>query len=93
MRVFTSSTRLSRKLHMMECSDETSKNVTTSFLQKQDMETVIKRFKSDLHNCVSFIDDSKKMKESIRELYTKYVHQSDLVSQDLSLLLVHDFVS
>lgn len=75
---------------MMECSDEPNKNVTKSFLQKQGMETLIKRFKADLHHCASFINDSKKMKDSIRELYTKYVHQSDTVSQDLSLLFAHD---
>lgn len=67
-------------------------NVTTSFLQRQNMETLIKRFKADLHNCVRFINDSKKMKDGIRELYTKYVHQPDVVSQDLCLLPAHDCV-
>lgn len=56
------------------------------------METLIKRFKADLHNCVRFINDSKKMKDGIRELYTKYVHQPDVVSQDLCLLPAHDCV-
>uniref|UniRef100_A0A8B9NKF6 Cilia and flagella associated protein 57 n=1 Tax=Accipiter nisus TaxID=211598 RepID=A0A8B9NKF6_9AVES len=51
--------------------------------KKQNMETLIKRFKTDLHNCVGFIQDSRKMKDGIRELYTKYVQQSDLVSQAL----------
>lgn len=92
MRLFTSSTRLSRKLHMMECSDEPNKNVTTSFLQRQDMETLIKRFKADLNNCVTFLHNPKKMKDSICELYSKYAHQPDTVSQDLCLLLAHDFV-
>ncbi|XP_048168843.1 cilia- and flagella-associated protein 57 isoform X1 [Corvus hawaiiensis] len=57
----------------------TAREVHREMEKKQNMETLIKRFKSDLHNCVSFIDDSKKMKDRIRELYTKYVHQSDLV--------------
>ncbi|NWV96642.1 CFA57 protein, partial [Machaerirhynchus nigripectus] len=57
----------------------TARQVHREMEKKQDMETLIKRFKSDLHSCVSFIDDSKKMKNGIRELYTKYVHQSDLV--------------
>lgn len=92
MRAFTSSTRLSRKLHMIECSDEPSKNVPTSFLQKQNMETLIKRFKTDLHNCVGFIQDSRKMKDGIRELYTKYVQRSDSVSQGLCLLLPDEFL-
>uniref|UniRef100_A0A663MEG1 Cilia and flagella associated protein 57 n=1 Tax=Athene cunicularia TaxID=194338 RepID=A0A663MEG1_ATHCN len=51
--------------------------------KKQNMETFIKRFKTDLHNCVGFIQDSRKMKGGIRELYRKYVNQSDLVSQGL----------
>ncbi|KAJ7401935.1 Cilia- and flagella-associated protein 57 [Pitangus sulphuratus] len=50
--------------------------------KKQDMETVIKRFKADLHNCVGFIQDSRKMKDGIRELYTKYVQQSDVVEAE-----------
>ncbi|XP_042660049.1 cilia- and flagella-associated protein 57 isoform X2 [Tyto alba] len=50
--------------------------------KKQNMETLIKRFKTDLHNCVGFIQDSKKMKDGIRELYSKYVQQSDLVETE-----------
>ncbi|NXK97716.1 CFA57 protein, partial [Formicarius rufipectus] len=50
--------------------------------KKQDMETLVKRFKSDLHNCVGFIQDSRKMKAGIRELYTKYVQQSDMVENE-----------
>lgn len=91
MRSFASSTRLSRRLHVIECSDEQNKNVSTSFLQKQNMETLIKRFKTDLHNCVGFIQDSKKMKDGIRELCAKYVQQSDLVSQGICLVLADAF--
>ncbi|XP_009285547.2 PREDICTED: cilia- and flagella-associated protein 57 [Aptenodytes forsteri] len=50
--------------------------------KKQNMEALIKRFKTDLHNCVGFIQDSKKMKDRIRELYTKYVQQSDTVETE-----------
>ncbi|NXJ89257.1 CFA57 protein, partial [Corythaixoides concolor] len=50
--------------------------------KKQNMETLIKRFKIDLHHCVGFIQDSKKMKDGIRELYTKYVQQSDTVETE-----------
>uniref|UniRef100_A0A8C9NI57 Cilia and flagella associated protein 57 n=1 Tax=Serinus canaria TaxID=9135 RepID=A0A8C9NI57_SERCA len=53
--------------------------------KRQNMETLIKRFKSDLHNCVRFINDSKKMKDGIRELYAKYVHQPDVVTEDADL--------
>ncbi|NWW51325.1 CFA57 protein, partial [Pedionomus torquatus] len=50
--------------------------------KKQNMEALIKRFKTDLHNCVGFIQDSKKMKDGIRELYSKYVQQSDMVEPE-----------
>ncbi|NXT80414.1 CFA57 protein, partial [Zapornia atra] len=50
--------------------------------KKQSMETLIKRFKTDLHNCVGFIQDSKKMKDGIHQLYTKYVQQPDMVETE-----------
>ncbi|XP_028939823.1 cilia- and flagella-associated protein 57, partial [Antrostomus carolinensis] len=50
--------------------------------KKQNMEVLVTRFKTDLHNCVGFIQDSKKMKDGIRELYTKYVQQSDVVETE-----------
>ncbi|XP_010005021.1 PREDICTED: WD repeat-containing protein 65 [Chaetura pelagica] len=50
--------------------------------KKQDMETLITRFKTDLHNCVGFIQDSKKMKNGIRELYAKYAQPSDMVETE-----------
>ncbi|NWX19701.1 CFA57 protein, partial [Aegotheles bennettii] len=52
--------------------------------KKQNMEALITRFKRDLHNCVGFIQDSKKMKNGIRELYTKYVQQSDTVETEVA---------
>lgn len=56
------------------------------------MEVLVNRFKTDLHNCVGFIQDSKKLKDGIRELYTKYVQQPDEVSQGLRLLLADEFL-
>ncbi|NXX92164.1 CFA57 protein, partial [Centropus bengalensis] len=50
--------------------------------KKQDTETLLKRFKADLHSCVSFIMDSKRLKEGIRELYTKYVLQAVTVEAE-----------
>jgi hypothetical protein len=37
------------------------------------VEAVVKRFKTDLHNCVGFIQEPKKLKENVKGLYTKYV--------------------
>ena len=38
-----------------------------------DVEAVVKRFKTDLHNTVGFIQEPKKLKESIKQVYVKYV--------------------
>ena len=45
----------------------------------RDVEAVVKRFKTDLHNCVGYIQDPKMLKESIKALYQKHV-QEDIVS-------------
>eukprot|EP00930_Biecheleria_cincta_P056908 TRINITY_DN42926_c0_g1_i1.p1 TRINITY_DN42926_c0_g1~~TRINITY_DN42926_c0_g1_i1.p1 ORF type:complete len:1216 (-),score=324.29 TRINITY_DN42926_c0_g1_i1:285-3932(-) len=38
-----------------------------------DCQTVIKRFKTDLHECVQFIQEPKQLKEGVTALYKKYV--------------------
>merc|ERR1712048_297264 len=38
-----------------------------------DCQTVIKRFKTDLHECVQFIQDPKLLRDSATALYKKYV--------------------
>eukprot|EP00931_Biecheleriopsis_adriatica_P073734 TRINITY_DN47969_c0_g1_i1.p1 TRINITY_DN47969_c0_g1~~TRINITY_DN47969_c0_g1_i1.p1 ORF type:complete len:1245 (+),score=388.72 TRINITY_DN47969_c0_g1_i1:82-3735(+) len=38
-----------------------------------DCQTVIKRFKTDLHECVQFIQEPKQLKDSVTALYKKYV--------------------
>ena len=53
-------------------------------IQVRDVEAVVRRFKTDLHNCVGYIQDPKLLKESIRALYQKHV-QEDIVSRWLSL--------
>ncbi|XP_062337115.1 cilia- and flagella-associated protein 57-like [Osmerus eperlanus] len=45
----------------------------------RDVEALVRRFKIDLHNCVGFIQEPKKLKNSIRELYSRYIQQSDVV--------------
>merc|ERR1712154_702744 len=41
----------------------------------RDVEAVVKRFKTDLHNCVGYIQDPKMLKESIKALYQKHVQE------------------
>jgi hypothetical protein len=48
-------------------------------LQVRDGEAIVRRFKTDLHNCVGYILDPKMLKESIKALYQKHV-QEDIVS-------------
>merc|ERR1712113_1379 len=38
-----------------------------------DCQTVIKRFKTDLHECVQFIQEPKQLRDSAMALYKKYV--------------------
>ena len=60
----------------------------TLLLQVRDVEAVVRRFKTDLHNCVGYIQDPKLLKESIRALYQKHV-QEDIVSFTVSFLHCH----
>merc|ERR1711971_260205 len=41
--------------------------------KKIDCQTMIKRFKTDLHESVQFIQDPKQLKDSVGALYKKYV--------------------
>lgn len=53
----------------------------------RDSEAIIKRIKTDLHNCVGNLQDPKKLKESIKEIYEKHVHddtaESSVVDADI----------
>nr|CAB3267722.1 WD repeat-containing protein 65 [Phallusia mammillata] len=40
----------------------------------RDAEAVSKRMKTDIHNCVGFLQEPKKLKESIKSVYEAYVH-------------------
>ena len=44
------------------------------FLQVRDAEAVGKRMKTDIHNCVGFLQDPKKLKESIKTMFETHVH-------------------
>ncbi|XP_036452639.1 cilia- and flagella-associated protein 57 [Colossoma macropomum] len=57
----------------------TDKEMHKEMQRVRDVEALVRRFKTDLHNCVGFIQEPKKLKESIRELYERYVQQSDVV--------------
>ncbi|XP_039468371.1 cilia- and flagella-associated protein 57 isoform X2 [Oreochromis aureus] len=47
----------------------------------KDLETHLQRLKSDLHNCVSFIQEPKTLKDNIQMIYTRYVQQTERVER------------
>uniref|UniRef100_A0A8C5TMF2 Cilia and flagella associated protein 57 n=1 Tax=Malurus cyaneus samueli TaxID=2593467 RepID=A0A8C5TMF2_9PASS len=60
--------------------------------ERQDMETFIKRFKADLYHCAGFIQHPRKLKNGVRELYSKYVQavDADLQQQYMKQQERHD---
>lgn len=48
-------------------------------IQVRDAEAVGKRMKTDIHNCVGFLQEPKKLKESIKTMFETHVHD-DVVS-------------
>merc|ERR1719313_1960678 len=49
------------------------KEIVTQRKKMTDCQTIIKRFKNDLHECVQHIQDPKLLKDSVTGLYKKYV--------------------
>merc|ERR1719321_1792627 len=47
--------------------------ITTQRKRMTDCQTIIKRFKNDLHECVQFIQEPKQLRESVSNLFKKYV--------------------
>ncbi|KAK2490259.1 hypothetical protein MC885_004273, partial [Smutsia gigantea] len=47
--------------------------------KERDLEALVKRFKTDLHNCVAYIQDPRLLKEKVRGLFEKYVQPADMV--------------
>ncbi|XP_076813301.1 cilia- and flagella-associated protein 57-like [Clavelina lepadiformis] len=46
----------------------------------RDTEAVIKIMKTDIHNCVGFLQEPKKLKESIKKIYDTHVHDDSAES-------------
>lgn len=47
--------------------------IVTQRKKMLESQTIIKRFKNDLHECVQFIQEPKQLKDSVAGLYKKYV--------------------
>lgn len=48
--------------------------------QVKDLETRLQRLQSDLHTCVSFIQEPKKLKESVQVTFSRHGPQADRVT-------------
>ncbi|XP_077064460.1 cilia and flagella associated protein 57 [Siphateles boraxobius] len=57
------------------------KEIHKEIKKVQDFGVLVQRFKADLHTCVECIQDPKRLKDNIRELYKCYVKPSDVVEK------------
>lgn len=64
--------------------EATLKELKEERSRKRDAELELKRIKTDIHNCVGFIQDPKMLKEGIKAVYQKYVNDdvSEAVNVD-----------
>jgi len=44
-------------------------------VKAREVAAVVHRLKTDLHNCVGYIQDPKLLKDSIKAMYHKHVHE------------------
>ncbi|XP_023563654.1 cilia- and flagella-associated protein 57 isoform X2 [Octodon degus] len=47
--------------------------------KERDLEALVKRFKTDLHNCVAYIQEPHLLKDKVRGLFENYVQRADMV--------------
>ncbi|XP_064228328.1 cilia- and flagella-associated protein 57 isoform X1 [Aotus nancymaae] len=47
--------------------------------KERDLEALVRRFKTDLHDCVAYIQEPRLLKEKVRGLFEKYVQRADMV--------------
>uniref|UniRef100_A0A8C7KEZ8 Cilia and flagella associated protein 57 n=1 Tax=Oncorhynchus kisutch TaxID=8019 RepID=A0A8C7KEZ8_ONCKI len=57
----------------------TDKEMHKGLQKVRDVEALVRWFKTDLHNCVGFTLEPKRLKDSITDLYDRYVQKSDVV--------------
>ncbi|XP_076604319.1 cilia and flagella associated protein 57 [Chaetodon auriga] len=59
----------------------------------KDLETHLQRLKSDLHNCAGFIQEPRKLKESMQMIYSRYVQgegvEKSSVDEDIQKAFCH----
>ncbi|CAJ1051853.1 cilia- and flagella-associated protein 57 isoform X1 [Xyrichtys novacula] len=83
MQIFNSNTQLKLVVSELRLKLKTRDKEMQKETQKlKDLETHLQRLKSDLHSCVGFIQEPKKLKERVQSIYARYVSQSDRVEKE-----------
>ncbi|KAM4604692.1 cilia- and flagella-associated protein 57 [Polymixia lowei] len=57
----------------------TDKEKRKEMQRVKDVEAYVRHFKTDLHNCIAFVQEPKQLKDGICKLYEEHVQQSDVV--------------
>merc|ERR1719378_375617 len=70
--------RKNKQLHvnidqLQEKQRSLQKEIVTQRKKMTDCQTIIKRFKNDLHECVQFIQEPRQLKDSVSNLLKKYL--------------------
>ncbi|KAM8756594.1 cilia- and flagella-associated protein 57 [Acanthopagrus schlegelii] len=60
-----------------------NKEVHKEMQKVKDLETHLQRLQSDLHNCVGFIQDPMKLRDSVQMIYSRYVSQANGVESSV----------
>ncbi|XP_022105499.1 cilia- and flagella-associated protein 57-like [Acanthaster planci] len=71
------------ELNITELRQKLKATEKEMYMERQkvrDTEAICRRFKTDLHNCVAYIQEPKKLKESIKQLYAKHVQDDTIES-------------
>ncbi|KAF6344214.1 cilia and flagella associated protein 57 [Rhinolophus ferrumequinum] len=57
----------------------TNQEMRKEIQKERALEALVKQFKTDLHNCVAYIQEPQQLKDKIRGLFEKYVQRADMV--------------
>nr|XP_057910756.1 cilia- and flagella-associated protein 57 isoform X2 [Doryrhamphus excisus] len=60
------------------------KDIHKEMQRARCLDTKLHRLKADLHECVSFIQEPRKLKKSVQMIYTRYVQHADEVDKNHS---------
>ena len=64
--------------------DATTKEMQKERQQVQDLKVELRNVKAGLHNTSRYIQEPKELKEAVKELYRKHLHDFDQVSNPIN---------